>query len=62
MQFLRSTVLPAPGSGPDYFAALCEVDLGNNAVIEGQLKDVEKARRYGILVACQARAGFRLSQ
>jgi len=32
------------GQWAHYFAALCEVDLGNYAVAEGQLKDVAKSR------------------
>jgi predicted negative regulator of RcsB-dependent stress response len=32
------------GRWAHYFAALCEVDLGNYAVAEGQLKDVAKSR------------------
>ena len=31
------------GQWAHYFAALCEVDLGNYPVAEGQLKDVEKS-------------------
>jgi predicted negative regulator of RcsB-dependent stress response len=32
------------GQWAHYFAALCEIDLGNYPVAEGQLKDVEKSR------------------
>ncbi len=50
------------GQWAHYFAALCEVDLGNYAVAEGQLKDVAKSRDMEVSSLGQTRAGFRLPQ